>query len=147
MKVVLLADVRGIGKKHEIKEVSDGFARNALIPQKKAVMATKEVVEKVMKEKADKAAAKKELLTELTRVAKSIEGTKFTFDLPAGEKNEVFGSVSKKDIEEAIEKRGLGMHTIKLEKSIRELGEKNIEIDLGEGIKTHIIIETIPKKK
>jgi len=147
MKVVLLADIKGVGKKNEMKDVSDGYARNALIPQRKAVMATREIVKKITHEKAIHIAEKKKLIDGLIRVANSIKGTIFTFDLPAGKKNEVFGSISKKDIEDAIEKRGLGKHSVKLEKSIRELGEKNIEIDLGEGIKTQIIIQTIPKTK
>jgi large subunit ribosomal protein L9 len=147
MRVILLLDVPNVGKKYDIKNVADGFARNSLIPAKKAMMATKEAIEKLEKEKAIRLQEHNKIIEKLKEVAEKLKNTSLQFELHAGEKNEVFGSVTKKDIELELEKKGFGKLSISIERPIKETGEKLIEINLGEGIKAKAKLVIIPKKK
>jgi len=135
MKVILQADVKGHGKKGELVEVSDGYARNFLLPRKLAVAATQENVE-VMKQKekarlrkleADKAAAKE--------IASKLEGVQVRIPAKAGGSGgKLFGSVTSKEISEALAEQ----HSIIIEKNkivqdepIKTFGPYEVKCKLG----------------
>ncbi len=145
MKVILLEDIKGLGKKFDIKNVSDGYARNFLIPKGLAKIATDKSVKELEAQKAEQEKKEKETKIELEKIAKNLENQEFEFTIKTGKKGEVFGSVSKDDIRTRIDaninadlRRYLKDIKINLERPIKTLGERRVEIDLGKGVKINI---------
>lgn len=144
MKVILLQDINRVGKKLEIKNVSDGYARNYLIPKGLAKIATDEVVKNIQVKIATEEKQKEETKKELENFAQQLDEKDFHFYPKVGDKKEVFGSVTKKDIEEIIIKKlpkkiyGKIKIEVNLPKPLKTLGEHEVEINLGPGIKKKI---------
>lgn len=115
MKVVLLQDVRGTGKKGQIVEVADGYGRNYLIKNNLAKFADKGAIQQA--ENKQKAAAYHEEQARLKAVdeAKLIEGKVFAVEVKAGEGGKIFGSVTTKDVEDALKKVVLSADRRKIE--------------------------------
>lgn len=150
MKVVLLSDVKSIGKKFDIKEVPDGYARNFLIPKNLAKPATSEVQKTVEKIKLEKEKENLALTENLKRTAKELSQKKIIFYLKADEKGHLFGSVNKDAILKSLrdQKFILSEHAeIKIEHPLKEIGEYEIELNLHKGIKAKlkISIQRSPK--
>ena len=102
MKVILLKDVKKVGKADEIKEVSDGYARNFLIPQKLAVAASPanmKAYEREMQKRADREKALKE---EAEKTAAALKDVTLEFELSQGAGGHVFGTISSKQIAQAL---------------------------------------------
>lgn len=140
MKIIILQDVKGLGKKFDVKNVSDGYARNFLIPKGLAKIATDIAVKKLEAQKAGQEKEEQEAKIELEKIAKNLENQEFEFTVKTGEKGEVFGSVGKDDIKTRI---GIKDIKINLERPIKTLGEHQVEIDLGKGIKTKIKLKVL----
>jgi large subunit ribosomal protein L9 len=142
MKVILLKDVKGLGKIFDVKNVADGYARNFLLPKGLVKIADQKSIQEVeilrvqWKEKED------ELKVKLESIAEDLANREFVFEIKTGKKAEVFGSVNVKDIEKELVKAvpDLPMDglKIKLEKPIKKLGEHQVEIDLSRGIKARV---------
>ncbi len=143
MKIILLQDIKGIGKKHDIKDVSDGYAKNFLIPKKLAEIANNKTVNQA--EKIKENIKKHQILLEngIKQSIQKISGHDFHFYAETGKKGEVFSSITKKDIKDAIENTLNFFDTnlkneisnkikINLERSIKTLGEHPVKITLGE---------------
>lgn len=145
MKVILLQNVKKIGKKDEIVDVADGYARNFLIPNKLAVMASdksREILEDQKIERQEEVALEIEKAKE---VAKQLEGITLEFSIKAGKDGRIFGSVSTKQIEQELKKE----HDITVDKRkftpstpISHLGTSRIKVVIygevvGE-IKVHV---------
>ncbi len=145
MKVILLKDIKGLGRKLEVKEVKDGYGRNFLMARGLAEAATKDALNKLEHQKKIWEAEYEKLVEELKIGAKKLEETELNFKMKVGEKGEAFGSVSRKDIETELARHGYKDLKIELEKSIKTLGEHFVPIDLGEGVKTKIKIVTQPE--
>ena len=107
MKVILLEDVKALGKKGQTVNVSDGYARNMLLPKKLGIEATAKNLNELKLQKAheDKVAA--EQLAEAQAFAKEIEDKQVTVAIKVGEGGKVFGSVSAKEIAEAAKEQGI----------------------------------------
>ncbi len=142
MKIILLQDIKDIGRKNELKNVPDGYARNFLIARKLAVPANKENLS--IKENIDSKNSAE--IDRLKQSAGKITGKNFIFEVRVGDKNSVFESVSKKDIENALSQKDYKVEAVTLVKPIKTLGEHIIEINLGKSIKTNLKI-TIQAKK
>jgi len=138
MKVILLQDIKGIGKKYEVKEVADGYARNFLFPKKMATAATPSTLANLEKEKALFEAKRQERIAALKKEVEKISATPLRFRLKVGKKGEIFGSVSSLDIEKALKNLGVKEAKPELEQSLKELGEHKVTVDLGEGVKGEI---------
>ena len=105
MKVILLSDVKKVGKKGEMVEVSDGYARNFLIRQKLAVAATETSRQILNEQKAKEAEKEAELEAQANEIKKKLENITLEFKVKTGEGGRVFGSVSSKQICEELQKK------------------------------------------
>mgnify|MGYP001066690640 CR=1 FL=1 len=144
MKVILLQDIPKLGKKFEVKEVSDGYARNFLLPKKLAQIATQKALTQLKEKKALLEKKREEKIKNLEEIAKKLKEIKLDFALKEGDKKEIFGSVSKLEIIKSLKNKGFTEAEnweIKLERPLKTKGEHKVEINLGEGIKTEIKIE------
>ncbi len=141
MRVLLIRDVRGLGRKNEIKDVSDGYARNYLFIKKLAVLATAEIEKTANKEAKKKKAEHERLGQELKMESKRLTNEELVFHLKTDGKKGVFGSVTETDIEKALQDRGYKHFKVELERPIRLLGTFEAEVNFGEGIRTTVKIK------
>lgn len=133
MKVILLANVKGLGKKDEMVEASDGYARNYLIPKKLAILADN----KAQNELKGKESARQFKIDEETRAAKEIaarlEGTVVKIRSAAGGDGRLYGAVTTKDIAEALErdfKITVDKRKIELADNIKNFGTYSVSVKL-----------------
>ncbi len=142
MKVLLLKDVKGLGKAGEIKEAKDGYARNFLIPKGFAKLATPEVVEEWKKEQAKKEAELKAELAKINEIKEKLENEKIIIKHKLGANGQLLGSVTNKEIAEMLQQKGYDIDKKQIEhKTIKAPGVYNIDIKLGHGIHARIQIE------
>ena len=131
MKVLLLADVKSLGKKDDIVNVSDGYARNMLFPKKLAVAATPKNMKDVELKKKNEARIEAEKLKEAQAFADDLSKKFVTVGIKIGTGGRAFGSVSTKEIAEAA-KEQLGVELdrkkMNLEAPLRELGESTVQV-------------------
>ena len=131
MKVLLLADVKSLGKKDDIVNVSDGYARNMLFPKKLAVAATPKNMKDVELKKKNEARIEAEKLKEAQAFAEDLSKKSVTVGIKIGSGGRAFGSVSTKEIAEAA-KEQLGVELdrkkMNLESPLRELGESTVQV-------------------
>ncbi len=137
MKVILLKDVKNLGKHGESKEVADGFARNFLFPQKMAELATDGAVQKSQLEREKESQVQEEALQKIQELAENLSGSEIVIKAKAKD-GKLFGAVSKKKIIKELEKRGALVEekAIFIDKAIKEVGEHEIKVELGHGIET-----------
>lgn len=147
MKVFLLQDVKGLGRKGEIKNVSNGYARNYLIPEGLArASSAKEdqVIAKVAERKQSREAELKEMLEDLK--GKTKEGP-LPVPITLGKRGEIFESIKAPDILKALaayNPRVADLAQIEIKKPIREMGLHEVSISLGGGVRDIFTIEIIP---
>ena len=132
MKVILKEDVKGLGKLGEIVEVSSGYSRNFLLPQKKAVEATTHNIKVVERTKKALEEKMKQSLQDVEALSKRMSEMSVTISRKVGEGEKMFGSVTTADIAEAVTKEGISIdkHQITLEKPIKELGLFHVPVKL-----------------
>ena len=106
MKVILKQDVKKVGKKGEIVEVSDGYARNFLIARGLAVQSTKKSLEILGEQKKEEAALEAQKEADARKAAAELEKMTLDFHVKSGAEGKVFGSVSTKQIAEELTKKG-----------------------------------------
>ena len=145
MKVILLADVKKVGKKDQTVEVSDGYANNFLFPRKLAVPLSKksaEVLENQQEERKELAAKMK---ADAEALAKKLEGITLTFKVKTGREGKLFGAVSLKQVAEELAKQGIEIDKRKfIDKGpLDELGYHHISVELYKGVigKVHVEIK------
>ena len=129
----MLEDVKSLGKKGEVVNVSDGYARNMILPKKLGVEATPKNLNDLKLQKANDAKIAQEQLEAAREFAKNLEDKKVTLTLKVGEGGKTFGSVSAKEIAEAAkEQLGLEIDKKKLQLpgAIRELGTTDVPVKL-----------------
>ena len=145
MKVILLADVKKVGKKDQTVEVSDGYANNFLFPRKLAVPLSKksaEVLENQQEERKELAAKMK---ADAEALAKKLEGITLIFKVKTGREGKLFGAVSLKQVAEELAKQGIEIDKRKfIDKGpLDELGYHHISVELYKGVigKVHVEIK------
>lgn len=133
MIVILNKDVKGTGKAGDVVKVSDGYARNMLIPKGLATEATQGNIRHLEKKKAIEAEKKAEEKAEAEKLAEKIGKLSVTIKTKAGEGGKIFGSITSKDISEALKKEhniDVDKKKIQIASPIKQTGEISVEIKL-----------------
>ncbi len=140
MKVILISDVKGKGKKDDILDVSDGYATNYLIKNKLAVSYTKGSKNVLDNEINKRNEAEEKLVSELNGIKKKLEGKELVFKVNTGAMDKVFGNISSKQIHEELKKLGFNIDkkSIKINSNIDTLGVHNVLIELHKKVKFEI---------
>ena len=144
MKVILLQDVKSLGKKDAIVEVSDGYGQNYLIPRKLAVAATAGNMNEVKQRKDSLDNKAKKELEAAKEYAAKLNDKVVTIYAKVGENGKLFGAISNKDIQEAIKKQyGLEVDKKKivLNEPIKTVGSHIVEIKLYTGVNAKITVK------
>ncbi len=144
MRVLLVRDVPGVGKKNEVRTVPDGYGRNFLIPQGLARMATEGVVRETSMRHDQEEKRREELLLAHRAAAERLKGMKLSLEVKAGEKGEVWSPVGAKDIAKALAGKGLGDIEVKLERPLKQLGAHRVTVDFGLGVTCSLSVELTP---
>lgn len=143
MKVILLQDIKNVGRREQIIEANDGYARNYLFPKKLAIEATKDNMLKLQaKKKADENRKNAEIEAN-KEVAKSIEKIELKIKAKAGENGKIFGGITSKEISEELKKQykfDIDKKKIVVKDTIKNLGRFTIEIKFGDGIVAKLTI-------
>ena len=143
MKVILQQDVKGQGKKGQLIEASEGYARNYLLPRKLAIAATADAINTMnLKEKARKAEEARQK-AEAEATAKKLEGLMVKIPAKAGEGGRLFGAVTAKEIAEGIEKQlgtTLEKRKIVLKEDIKALGSYTVEVKIYNGVSASLYV-------
>jgi len=148
MKVILLQDVKGTGKKGDVVEVSDGHGRNYLIPRGLAVEATKANLNKLKLEMEAKRKKEERELAEAKDLAKKLSEITLTFKGKAGEGGKLFGSITSKDIAEELKKKhniDIDKRKIVLDAPIKELGVRELEVKVYPEVAGKIKVNVVPE--
>ena len=150
MKVVLLKDVKNIGKRDDIVNVSDGYARNFLFPQRLAAEATAGTLKEISKKRAAQDAREAEQLAEAQARAAALKGKLVTLAVKCGSQGRLYGSVTAAEVAEALEQQHgvtVDKRKIELGDPIREVGDREISIRLYSGVSTTMKLRVKPLEK
>ncbi len=133
MKVILLEDVKALGKKGEIVNVNDGYARNFILPKKLGLEATGKNLNDLKLQKANEEKVAKEQLEAAKALAEKIEAGKVTLQIKVGEGGRTFGSVSSKEVAHAVKEQmgyDIDKKKIQLKDAIKTLGTHIVQVKL-----------------
>ena len=143
MKVILLQDIKGTGKKNQILEISDGYARNFLLPRKLAREATAEAINSVERSKSADAHRAEVKKAEAEKQARELKGKVIQLSVRGGENGKIYGSVTNDQIATAL-KEQLGVEIdkrkIEVEEPIKNAGQAFINLKLMAGVSTRLIV-------
>jgi large subunit ribosomal protein L9 len=136
MEVVLKKDHESLGKAMDVVNVKDGYARNFLIPQGIAVVATEGNRKMVAESKKFSEKREEKKKTEAVKLSRNIEKVPCTIPVKVGEEDRIFGSVTSQDIAEFLKKEGYDVdkRAVRLEEPIRQLGVYTVAIDLHKDV-------------
>jgi len=143
MKVILLQDVKGTGKKDQILEISDGYARNFLLPRKLAREATSEALNAIATSKSadqHREAVKK---ADAEKLAREIKGKVVQLSVRGGENGKIYGSVTNDQIAAAIRQQlgaEIDKRKVEIEEPIKNAGQHFVTIKLMAGVTSRIIV-------
>ena len=148
MKVILLQDVKKMGKKGDVIEASDGYARNYLIPRKLAEEATANALHVVNAKKENERKKKLAELEAAQKLAAELKGKEVTINAKAGDNGRLFGAITNKDVAEAInsefnlsiDKKKVVVNTIKV------AGTYEVEVKLYPEVSTKMKVNIVPKQ-
>ncbi len=147
MKVILKTDIKGVGRKDDIINANDGYARNFLFPKQLAVEANKENLAKLKEKKDSEAYRKEQELEKAKEQAAKISGLTLELRVKAGENGKIFGGITSKEISEVLKEK----HNIEIDKkrillpeTIKILGRFSVEIKLYEGVTGKLAINVEP---
>ena len=145
MKVILLTDVKKQGKKDDIIDVSDGYAKNFLINKGLAVPYTKTSNNKLTEQINKRNGEEEKLIAQCNKLKKVLENTEITFKVKTGANDKVFGSVSSKQISEELKRLGyeVDKRKIMIKNPIDILGTSIVEVELHKSVKLKLKIVLI----
>lgn len=149
MKVILLKDVKGTGKKNEVKEVSDGYARNYLLPKKLAVPADNTNMKELNEKNKSKELKTQKEYEAAVELGKKMEELNVVIYTKAGDGGRLFGSITSKDIAEQIKKQHnieVDKRKITLDEPIRVLGSRFVDIKIHQKVTTRVRVDVKEKQ-
>lgn len=149
MEVILLEDVKNVGKKGEIVKVNDGFARNVLIKKKQAVEASNKNRNDLKLKKANDERIAAENLEAAKELGKKIEASSITVSIKLGEGGKTFGSVSSKEIAEEVKAQlnfDIDKKKVQLKDAIKTVGEHDVKIKLHPQVTAVLKVKVEGKK-
>ena len=144
MKVILLKDVKNIGKKGEIKEVSDGYARNFLIPRRLAVKATEGNIKHLLDEKKQEKEKEERIRKRSEEILNKLSKKVWEIRVKAGSAGKLFGSLTSSSIAEMLSKatgEEIDKRWVKVKKPIKEIGTYEIDVKLPGGVRGKIKVK------
>ena len=148
MEVILREDIEKLGLRGQLVKVAPGFARNFLLPKRLAVAATDSNRNIVEQERQAHLRKEAKLQSEAADLAKLLTGVSVTFSQKAGENDQLFGSVTAKDIGDALAAQGytIDRRKIQMEEPIKQLGEFKVEVRLHKDVNAEITV-TVTKEE
>lgn len=149
MKVILLCDVKGSGKKDDILNVSDGYARNFLFPKKWAMEATPGAVKEIERKRANEEKLERERRDAAQKVADSIRGKMITLKVKCGAQGRLYGSITNQEIADALKEQfGVEVEKRRIEcEPIRQTGDVIMEVKVYSGISANMKLRVEPADK
>ena len=146
MKVILLSDIKGVGKKDQVIEASDGYARNYLFPKKLALEANTENMSKLKSRQNSNQFRKDTEKKQAEEIAKKLKGIMLKIKVRAGENRKIFGGVTSKEISDGLKRDyniDIDKKKILLNETIKTIGTFTIDIKLYEGVIGKLKIDVI----
>ena len=142
MEVILRNDVSNLGTRGQVVKVAPGYARNFLIPKKLAVAATESNKKIVEQERQAHLRKEAKLASEAQDLAKLVNGVSMTFHQKAGENDQLFGSVTSKDVADALAAKGftIDRRKIQLDEPIKTLGEFKVPVKLHKEVTAEVTV-------
>lgn len=149
MEVILREDIDKLGARGQLVKVAPGYARNFLLPKRMAVAATEANKKIVEQERQAHLRKESKLASEATDLGKLIGAVSITIAQKAGENDQLFGSVTSKDIAEALEKQGytIERRKIALEEPIKTLGEFKVPVKLHREVTAEITVNVVKEEE
>lgn len=148
MKIILKADIKGVGKKDQIINASDGYARNFLFPKNLAVEANNENISKLKAQNDSKAYKKEQEKEEAKKLANKLAGIQLKVPVKSGENGKIFGGVSAKEIADLLKQNyniEIDKKKIDMKETIKTLGLRTISIKLYDGVVGNLKVDVISK--
>ena len=148
MKVILLQDIKDLGKKYDLKNVADGYARNFLIPKGLVRIATKENLERLERLKEKEGEKAEEELKKFQQLATTMDGREVVIQVKVGEEGQLFESITSQKITEELKKLDFNVkkNQVILPEPIKELGEFPVKIKLEHNLEPEITVIVTEKK-
>ena len=149
MKVILLADVKKLGKKDQIIEVSDGYAVNFLFPRRLAVQVTKKSVEVLDTQQEERKELAAKMKADAEELAKKLDTITLTFKVKTGREGKLFGAISLKQVTEELSKLGIEIDKRKFvdKGPLDELGFHHIGVELYKGVIGKVHVQILGEEK
>ncbi len=144
--LILLESVPGLGRPGDAVRVKSGYARNYLLPTRKAAAPTQDILRGLTKLKHKAEEEEREAVASFTELSEKLNGFKVIINARATEEGHLFGSVTERDIQDALESAGWNIppRSVRLETHVKEAGETEAEIHLYGDISTKVVLEVIP---
>ena len=145
MKVILKQDVKGLGREGDLKEVKDGYARNFLLPNGKAVVADKGAVANWERHRDQRDERDRTVRADAEATAERLRELKIEVSVKAGERGRLFGAVTSHQIADLINRSGveLDRHALHLREPIKALGDYKIDVRLMPGVETTVSVSVV----
>ena len=149
MKVILTQDVKGVGKKDQILEVNDGYARNFLIPKKLGVQASTANLALLKSKQDSRDFKRQEDKKEAEQIKEKLEKIRLDIKVKSGENRKIFGGVTSKEISDVLKDKysiNIDKKKIELKETIKTVGITTVDIKLFEGVIGKVKVNVIPEK-
>ena len=147
MKVILLEDIKGVGKKGQVINASDGHARNFLLPRKLAMEATKDAMMQLDNKKQSEAHKKRTELENAQALSKELAQKTIKIFVKTGENGRLFGSVTNKEVSQALEEQEklvIDKKKITITEAIKTVGEKTVDVRLHTDVLVKLKVDIQP---
>lgn len=145
MKVILVKDVKNVGKAGEIVNVSDGYGRNYLLPRGLAIEATESNIKVLNEKKKAEEKKRKQELEEAKEMAQKLSNLSLVLKVKAGENGKLFGSITSKDVEEALKEKGFDIDKKKIsfDETVKTTGTYYVDIKLYQGVIAKVKVDVV----